>query len=371
MPPRQVLLIARDWALDGAERQLCYLAAGLDPARFTPLVLLDRHGPVSTHLASLGIAVHATPLRHWRRFPAALFRYYDALTATRWARRQDLALVHASDPWKAPHALFIARRLGLPAVVHVRGPVTARDVAKHHLRAAAAVITIAERYRAPLLSAGLDPARVHVIDDAVDLARFTPDAPSAAAFRARHVPPNCLAIGIVGRLEPFKRIVEFLEAAALVQAQLPNAATFLLIGQSGPDAYMQQVRATIARLNLAPHVVFTGRCADMPVALGSLDLLATFSGGSVMFEAMACARPVLSVRPDDQHSLHTRHNETALCVTTDQPAPAAAALTRLLQDAPLRTRLGTAARAWVAANLSPQTLVAQTQSVYTSALANL
>src|ERR1019366_3605127 len=97
---------------------------------------------------------------------------------------------------------------------------------------------------------------------------------------------------------------------AVVEKELPGAATFLLIGQDGPEAYMRQVHAAAARLNLQGRVGFTGRCDDMPSALGALDILATFSGGSVMFEAMACARAVLSVRTDEQHSLHTRHDET-------------------------------------------------------------
>jgi glycosyltransferase involved in cell wall biosynthesis len=90
----------------------------------------------------------------------------------------------------------------------------------------------------------------------------------------------------------------------------------------------------------------------------------TMSGGSVMFEAMACAKPVLYVRTDSRHSVHMRHGETAWCVTTDRPEPATAALAQLAGDPDLRQRLGLAARAWAQRHLSVATMVTRTQALY-------
>ena len=124
------------------------------------------------------------------------------------------------------------------------------------------------------------------------------------------------------------------------------------------------MQEAVQRLGLQGRVVFTGHCQDMPRAMASLDLLVTMSGGSVMFEAMACAKPVLSVRVDGRHSLHTRHYQTAWCVTTDRPEPVTEALDRLIGEDSLRERLGRAARAWTEQHLSPAALVARTQAVY-------
>ena len=87
-----------------------------------------------------------------------------------------------------------------------------------------------------------------------------------------------------------------------------------------------------------------------------------------MFEGMACAKPVLSVRTDRRHSEHTRDGETALCVTTDRPEPATKALARLIDEADLREQLGRAARTWAEQHLSPATMVARTGALYDSLL---
>ena len=123
------------------------------------------------------------------------------------------------------------------------------------------------------------------------------------------------------------------------------------------------------RAGLEASVVLAGRVDDMPGLLGALDIVATLSGGSVMFEAMASGKAVLSVRADGLHSAHTRHDETAWCVTTGQAQEAAAGLARLMDDAALRARLGAAGRTWVRRELGVERMVAQTVAVYEQLLA--
>ena len=367
--PRPILFLAKDWALDGAERQLAYLTCHLDPRRFIPVVLTDRAGPLTAYLRANGVEVYVLPFRAWRQFGFFLLRYIDALRAASVGRTRRVALVHASDLWKSPYAVFISRRLGVPSVVHVRGPLTSRDTAKQRLTGADGIIVISRRYERDLYALGLAPERVALVDDAVDLQRFAPEV-DGTAFRRQWGVGARLAVGLVGRLDPFKRVLEFLEMAAAAERMLPGAALYLLVGATGPRQYMRQIDQTIARLGLSGRVILTGRVDAMPEAIAGLDILATFSGGSVMFEAMACAKPVLSVRTDGRQAVHTRHDQTAWCITTDQPSVAATGLLTLLHDAALRQRLGQAARRHVEAHLSPLRLAEQTQAFYDRLLRN-
>lgn len=354
--------------MDGAERQLCYLVQDLDPARFAPLVVLDAPGPLAEHLGALGVETHIRSMRPWRSLRGTMMRYVDALAIARLARLRGCALVHASDLWKSRYALFAGARLSVPVVIHVRCPISARDVRKHGLARAVALIAIAQRYQADLAHMGVRPARVHLIDDAVDMARFHPAAPGRALFRQRYAVGQRVAVGLVGRVEAFKRILEFLEVVALAERSAPAQALYFVIGQDGPESYLHQVRAAVTRLGLSACVLFTGRLDEMPQTLAGLDILTTLSGGSVMFEALACGKAVLSVRQDARHSQHTRHDQTAWCVTTNEPQPAAEALLRLIADSDLRARLGSTGSAWVQAHLSRQTLVSQTQALYDTLL---
>ncbi|HUS47162.1 MAG TPA: glycosyltransferase, partial [Phycisphaerae bacterium] len=316
-----------------------YLVRGLDRRRFEPIVVLDRPGPLADSLREGGVEVQAMSMRAWRSVPAALLRYVDALRIARLANRRRVDLVHASDVWKSGYMHFVARRLAIPSVLHVRGPMCGRDILKHGVVRSSAVITIARRYHQDLLAAGISPDRMELIDDAVDLDRFRPALAGRDAVRKRFGVQDRVLVGLVGRVDPFKLVLEFLELIAPLARNADSRATYFVIGQPGREPYYQTVLEATRRLGLAERVVFTGRWDDIPAMMAALDIVVTMSGGSVMFEAMACAKPVLSVRADGRHSAHTRHDETAWCVTTDRPEPATGALARLIDEPALRERL--------------------------------
>ena len=304
------------------------------------------------------------PMRAWRSFPAVMHRYFDARRIARMAKRHGVDLVHASDVWRSGYMHFAARRLGVPSVLHVRGPMSGRDILKHEVARADAVIVIAQRYHEDLLSAGIRADRLEVIDDAVDLQRFRPGLAGRDFLQERFGVDGRLFVGLVGRVGPFKRVIEFLEVIAPLARNADDRVVYLVIGGPGREPYYQAVLDATRRLGLRDRVVFTGHCEDMPETIAALDIFATMSGGSAMFEAMACARPVLSVRTDGRHSVHTRHDETAWCVTTDRSGPATAALARLIDRPDLRERLGRAGQGWVRRHLDVATMCDRTQALY-------
>ena len=360
---RRVLFLARGGRIHGSQRQLQYLVGALDRKRLEPIVAVDRPGPLASALDSAGVQTHVMPMRAWRSFPARMLRYFDALAIARLARKRGVDLVHASDVWRSGYMHFTARRLGIPSVLHIRGPLPERDILKHQVARASGVIAIAQRYRQDLASSGVSPDHLDVIDDAVDLERFRPGLAGRGFLAKRFGVDGEMFVGLVGRLDPFKRVIEFLEAICPL-ARSHSGVKYLAIGQAGRKPYRQAVQAAVRRLGLQKHVIFADHDEDISKTIAAMDILATMSGGSVMFEAMACATPVLSVRVDGMHSVHTRHDETAWCVTTDRPEPVTAALARLIDDADLRERLGRAGRAWTQQHLSISNMAARTQAVY-------
>ena len=360
--PIPIVYVARGGHVDGSGRQLVYLLAHLDRGRFNPLVLLDTGGPLRGELVALGIDVRVTRMRPWRSLRGWPGRLFDARSSARLARAHDSRLVHCSDTWRTPYARFIARGLGVPLVAHVRGPTKPRDLRKNHCLRADTIVGIAERYREEIERGGYPADGIQIIDDAVDTATYRRDESARADVRSALGVSDRIVVGMAGRVEPLKRVAEFVEAIARVPRDID--ATFLVIGATRREAYVREVTARIAALGLTERVRLIGRRDDMPAVLSGLDLLVTLSGGSVMFEAMACGVPVLSVRPDGRHSQHTEHNCSAWCVTSDDAQVTADELTRLLRDRGLRDRVAEAGRACVEARLSPAMMAQRTQAIY-------
>jgi glycosyltransferase involved in cell wall biosynthesis len=361
-----ILYVARGGAIDGAGRQLLYLVENLDRSRFRPIVVVDGTGAIVEALRERGTTVEVSSMRPWRSLRGLPFRKADARAASRIGQIHRAAIVHCSDPWRAPYARHIAQTLGVPWMLHVRGPTKPRDLQKYFCLDADHIVGIAERYRAEIAAAGYPTDQITIIDDGVDTQLYRPDPGNRPAARHSLGVTHGMAVGIVGRIEPLKRIEEFIDAAARVPREID--ATFLLIGAMHKEDYTQQLREKIERQGLSQRIRFVGRRDDMPAVLAGLDLLVTLSGGSVMFEGMACGTCLLSVRPDGRHSQHTIHNETAWCVTTDEPQPAAEAMTLLLRDGRLRSRLAEAGKACVTERLCPKLMTRKTEAVYESVL---
>jgi glycosyltransferase involved in cell wall biosynthesis len=366
MSQSPVLFLARGGDIDGQQRQVLYLATGLVRAGVPLTVAVSDPGRLHDELLRRGVESRVARMSPWRSLAHVATRYVDAQRLLHAARAGEAQIIHAHDVWRAEYARFIARRLAVPYVVHVRGPLSPRDIKKHQLGLGDGLIAIAQRYVDDLLQAGIDARRIALIDDAVDLGLFDPGRSEPDYVRRNFGIESSLLVGIVGRMSAFKRICEFLDAVRALPPDVAASMRVVVAGDWDNADYRREVEARVHRLGLAERVHFIGRCPSdlMPKLLSSLDVLVTMSGGSIMFEAMAMSRPVLSIRSDGRHSLHTRHGLNAWCVDDGDPNAAANALAHLLTHEDLRRKLGQAARQWVERNLSSATMVANVREFY-------
>lgn len=138
--------------------------------------------------------------------------------------------------------------------------------------------------------------RMVVIPNGIDTARFRPDEVSRRDLRATWgVADEAPLIGIVGRMDPVKDHLGFLEAAARIAAVHPQAQ-FICIG-GGTKARAAHLASEADRLGLSGRLRWEGPHAEMPKVYPALDLLVSSSRGegfsNVIAEAMACGVPAV------------------------------------------------------------------------------
>ena len=275
-------------SIGGGEKQLAYLVANIDRTRYHPLIVCPDDGIFAEHLRCAGISTVILELPPWRKAKSLIARRSAARKLVALAKTHDTQLIHTSDSWFNPYLSSVKNQLKIPAVSHVRNLLTPTQVQKYRFDRMDSIIAISEQSKTPLIQAGIDARKIEVIRNCVDLSNFQPTPVN---------PPSVeYSVGIVGRIEPFKRQKAFIEIAAKVVTRCKKIK-FHIIGAplDTPEhrAYEQEVRQLVAKHQLQENVRFAGHRTDMPKAMQALDLLVTLSAGSVIAEAMATGKPVI------------------------------------------------------------------------------
>jgi glycosyltransferase involved in cell wall biosynthesis len=137
----------------------------------------------------------------------------------------------------------------------------------------------------------------------------------------------------------------------------------------GGGNLLEHHRQLARELGLAGQVAIPGRVPEILPFLGRADAfafpsLAEGSGALSVLEALRAGLAIVSTGVDGLEEDLT-HERDSLLVPAGDPAPLAAALRRLIEDAPLRARLGAAARELHERRFSAGAAAADLAALYT------
>lgn len=292
--------------LSGGELALARLLAYLpDVDRH---VILAEDGPLAGRLRSAGATVEVLRMpERSRALPRDAFRGHWSVASSTWAtanyvrslhrRLRELRpdVVHANSLKSCLYGGVAARAAGIPVIWHVRD-----RIAPDYLPTPAIALVRAAADRLPnsiiansaATAATLSPSRrpLTVIPSPVSI---------TTAERKRH--GGELAVGMVGRLAPWKGQHVFLEAFARA---FPNAAAkAVLLGSAmfGESEYEQYLHQLVHRLGIVSRTTFLGFRDDVGADLAEMDVLVHASTvpepfGQVILEGMLAGVPVIAAR---------------------------------------------------------------------------
>ena len=293
--------------------------------------------------------------RHERKYGTSVKTEQRARNALYFAdhfKRRGVDHVHVHFANRAAHtAMFLKEISGIPFSVTAHGQDFMKDLGNDHLLreicAAAEFVAAETDYSRDLLRQRCpeSAAKIHRVYNGMDLTRF----PVTNEEISINQVPRIISIG---RLVAFKGFEYLIDACAEL-ARRDLEFTCEIIGD-GP--LRGDLEARIRKLNLSDQVHLLGSLSQEAVLekLKAADIFALASvtdtqGASdvfptVIIEAMAAARPVVSTRlagiPES-----VVDGETGLLVSPEDTMALAEALGRLIQDAKLRLHYGRAGRA--------------------------
>ncbi|MHB8834366.1 MAG: glycosyltransferase [Candidatus Methylomirabilia bacterium] len=364
----RVIHIITKLELGGAQENTLYTLGRLDPARFSGLLV--------THPEGLLVADARGDSRYGKRFVRSLVREVrpvrdgSALVALAGILRRELrearveagagppqVIVHTHSSKAGILGRAAARLAGVPVVIHtVHGfgfhPRQRPGVRKFYV----ALERLAARWTTHFIAvaqADLDEGvalglfargRASLIRSGIEIARYSgTNLDRESAVRALGFDPARPLVGMVACLKPQKNPVDFVRAAALVAASVPEAQ-FLI---AGDGVLRPAVEAEVRRSGLGGRLRLLGWRRDVDAIIPCLDVLVLTSlweGLPRVFpQAMAAGRPVVAYRVDSAPEAVTE-GVTGHLVAPGDYAGAAARIAGLLLDPARASRMGAAGR---------------------------
>jgi len=232
------------------------------------------------------IAPARAPIREWREI-GALAKRVEAL-ALEW--QPDV--LHAHSPvLDGLAALRVGKRLGIPVIYEIRafwedasvGNGTGREgslrywltkqLETHAVKSADAVAVICEGLRGDLIARGIDPAKITVSPNGVDLDLFGDPPPRDDALAdTLGIAADDAVIGYIGSFYDYEGIDDLIAAMPALVAAQPKAR-LLLVGGGPMEAAL---KAQAAASSAAAQIHFVGRVPHQQVEryYSLIDILA-------------------------------------------------------------------------------------------------
>jgi glycosyltransferase involved in cell wall biosynthesis len=356
----KVCFLAGTLGQGGAERQLFHMLQALRRSGAIPRVLcLAQNEFWENRLQEIGVPVIGVG-----RAKSKLGRLLRVLREL----REDPPLIFQSQHFYTNAYVGVAaRRLGLGSVGALRsnGLKEAEDCGRiggwlnlHTPRVLAANSRAALQYAG---QQGLNPARLFLLSNVVDTARFCPGSDH------RSGPVRLLS---VGRLIPSKRLDRFISLVARLRLRLNCEITGTVVGD-GP--LREGLLAQAAALGLPSAAIeLRGSLADLAPVYRQADVFVMTSEyegtPNVLLEAMASGLPVVATNVGGVPEV-VRPGENGFLVNDDDEKGLLAAVERLIQDPQLRSSLGQRGLAYVQSNHSLERLPPALSALYELALA--
>jgi glycosyltransferase involved in cell wall biosynthesis len=337
-PARRIAIGITELDPGGAERALVQIVTRLDRQQWTPRVYcLAGRGKLADGLKAAGIEVECLNARSkWDvrvvgRLAANLRQFRPALLQT--------FLFHANIAGR-----LAARRAGVPVVVsgvrvsehdarwRMRMDRWTNRLVTHNVCVSTA---IAERYR----GLGIPDRKLSVIPNGVEVAAFESAAP--ADLSEFGIPAGSRILLAIGRLHPQKGFDQLIDAVGPILKDHPDV--HLLIVGEGPQRPLLEQKIAASDQHTRMHL--TGRRDDIAGLLRACSLFVLSSRWegmpNVLLEALAAGVPVVATDVEGVRDI-VEDAVSGVIVPRESTFELRTAVTRLLADPPLASKLAAA-----------------------------
>ncbi len=321
--PKRIAFIDHTTKMGGGQVYLLRQLGRLNLEEFHPIVVCPSEGALTAMVEEKGFELHILPLNpelvelkkdDLFRDPVSIvlnpFRFVGGvLRLARWLRRSRIDLVHLNSMKAGFYGGMAARLAGVPVVWDFKDILTDDFFPAFTRRLVVGVETyfvdrVVANSRAiaeACTNQGMDPGRVQVITNGIDLEIFHPEVSGAEIREELGLTEEHTIISIFSRLDRWKGHTYFLQAAARIAKEF-DSVRFLVVGALTFDdaAYGDELDLLTQELDLVERIAYLGFRGDIAPLMAASDIVVHASTlpeplGLTPMEAQAAGRPVVAV----------------------------------------------------------------------------
>ena len=343
----RVAFVIDNMRYGGTELNAVRTAERLNRDRFDLRVLcLDGEGPLTERYRAMGVRVIEMPVQSLY----GVSMLTAGLRFARYLRRERVQIVHAHDMYSNIFASVWGRVARVPVVIASRRWWHSLPNGKLRLgnrvafRLSDAVLANSPAVaRSVHEEAGVAPSRVWTVTNFADDEAFQPLTPAARTLvrRGWRVRDDAMVVGCVARMDPVKDHATLLHAIAALRSRHANVH-LVLIGDGETRSALERLAGA---LGIHDAVTFVGEVRDGQNHHRAFDVsvLCSLSEGfpNTIVEAMAARCPMVATAVGGSVDAVV-DGETGILVAPGDHIELSAALSRLLDDPDLRSKMGQA-----------------------------
>lgn len=352
----RILLLCEYATVNGGEQSMLTMLPLVQGAGWQVEVACPQAGPLADQLGR-----HDVPVVDWDVQQKLAGRSLADRRAAleKLLRRTAPDLLHANSLAMSRLSGPVVARLAICSIGHLRDIVRLSKQAMADVNCHGRLLAVSAATRDWHVQQGLDPAKVHVAHNGVDLDFFHPQPANGYLHRELQIPPERKLIATIGQLVLRKGVDVCLAAVSEVFSRQGDVE-LLIIGErySNKDEairHERELRQAADRPPLRGRVHFLGYRQDIPRLLNELHLLLHTAReeplGRVLLEAAASGVAIVATDAGGTREIFP-DSVGAIVIPAGNPAACAGAVCELLRDEDRRRRLGRAARKRAAAKFS-------------------
>lgn len=344
MTQHKIMHLVQGLEVGGLERMVINLIERIDRDHFVSEVCcFDLMGSLSGRLISQHVPVTVLP-----RAPGVDWKYPWRLA--RLLRANHIDVLHMHNPTAFFYGTLAGAIAHVPCLIYTEhgrdfsSSIKIKLVDRVLSRFVDEVVAVADASKHYLLKAEkLPSAKVMTIHNGIDATRFNGSYDRHVIRQSLGLSDSQPVVGIVARLDPIKNHAMLLHAMQKVVAM--NPAVVVLVVGDGP------LRADLVKLTtslgLEGNIRFLGTRHDVPELMSAMDffVLCSHSEGLslTLVEASASGLPSIATRVGGNDEVVV-HGETGFLVADNDIEALADAMLRMVDDQPLRSAFGAAAK---------------------------